>query len=42
MTKYFATICLMMLVNSEVFSLLMLAVIGLLFWLDVWKAKVNG
>lgn len=42
MTKYFATIGLMMLVNSEVFSLLMLAVIGALFWLDVWKAKVNG
>lgn len=39
MTKYFATIGLMMLVNSEVFSLLMLMVIGLLFWLDVAKAR---
>ena len=39
MTKYFATIGLLMLVNSEVFSLLMLMVIGLLFWLDVAKAR---
>lgn len=37
--KYFATIGLMMLVNSEIFSLLMLMVIGLLFWLDVAKAR---
>lgn len=40
--KYIATIGLMMLVGNEIFSLLMLMVIGLLFWLDVWKAKVNG
>ena len=37
--KYIATIGLMMLVNSEIFSLLMLMVIGLLFWLDVAKAR---
>ena len=37
--KYFATIGLMMLVHSEIFSLLMLMVIGLLFWLDVAKAR---
>ena len=42
MTKYLATVGIMLMVNSEVFSLLMLMVIGLLFWLDVWKAKVNG
>lgn len=39
MTKYFATIGLMMLVGNEIFSLLMLMVIGLLFWLDVAKAR---
>lgn len=37
--KYFATIGLMMLVGNEIFSLLMLAVIGALFWLDVAKAR---
>ncbi len=37
--KYFATIGLMMLVGNEIFSLLMLMVIGLLFWLDVAKAR---
>lgn len=39
MTKYFATIGLMMLIGNEIFSLLMLMVIGLLFWLDVAKAR---
>lgn len=37
--KYIATIGLMMLVGNEIFSLLMLMVIGLLFWLDVAKAR---
>ena len=37
--KYFATIGLMMLIGNEIFSLLMLMVIGLLFWLDVAKAR---
>lgn len=37
--KYFATIGLMMLVGNEIFSLLCLMVIGLLFWLDVAKAR---
>lgn len=40
--KYIATIGLMMLIGNEIFSLLALMVIGLLFWLDVWKARVNG
>lgn len=37
--KYIATIGLMMLIGNEIFSLLMLMVIGLLFWLDVAKAR---
>ena len=39
MLKYLTSIGLMILVNSEIFSLLMLMVIGLLFWLDVAKAR---
>ena len=37
--KYIATIGLMMLIGNEIFSLLALMAIGLLFWLDVWKAR---
>lgn len=37
--KYFATIGLMMLVGNEIFSLLMLMVISLFFWMDVYKAR---
>lgn len=37
--KYIATIGLMMLIGNEIFSLLALMVIGLLFWLDVAKAR---
>ena len=39
MLKYLTSIGLMMLVGNEIFSLLMLMVIGLLFWLDVAKAR---
>lgn len=39
MIKYLTTVGLMLMVNSEIFSLLMLMVIGLLFWLDVAKAR---
>ena len=39
MLKYLTSIGLMILVNSEIFSLLMLMVIGLLFWLDVAKVR---
>ena len=39
MGKYFATAFIMFLVNNEIFSLVLLLVIGLLFWLDVAKAR---
>lgn len=39
MTKYFATIGLMMLVGNEVFSLLALMAMLAMFWLDVAKAR---
>lgn len=39
MTKYFATIGLMMLIGNEIFSLALLLVISLFFWMDVYKAR---
>lgn len=39
MGKYFATAFIMFLVNNEIFSLLLLLVISLFFWMDVYKAR---
>lgn len=40
--RYITTLCIMLMVGNEVFSLLALVAMLAMFWLDVWKAKVNG
>ena len=40
--RYITTLCIMLMVNNEIFSLVALMLIAGFFWADVAKARFNG